>query len=259
MAEISMRRSLRSILKSNGRNLPNFLFYMKSEVASRTHTGPPLLSLAVVHALLFVASLAALLLLRHGASWSRVMSLNPYGPAEAARNFFAESPQAVRVGAFFLLGSAILLRIYTAAIVSRLRFLGDRKAGADIASGGGLAASGGLAAAALCLWVLSIPDARASIPVTRALHFMAFLCGGAFFSAGFGLLAAGVSVTSYFARLLPRWLIWFGLLIAMTGELSTLSLVALPMTFAIPITRFGGFIWLIAVGALMPKAVVNAQ
>jgi hypothetical protein len=50
-------------------------------------------------------------------------------------------------------------------------------------------------------------------------------------------------------------LVWFGLLIAIAGELSALSLIALPMTFAIPITRFGGFIWLIAAGALMPKTV----
>jgi hypothetical protein len=72
------------------------------------------------------------------------MSLNLYGPTETARNFFAESPQALREGAFFLLGSAILLWIYTATMVSRLRLLGDREPGSDIASGGGLAASGGL-------------------------------------------------------------------------------------------------------------------
>jgi hypothetical protein len=178
---------------------------MEIKENSRTHAGSPLLSLAVVHTLLFVASLAGLILLRHGAALSGVLSLNPYGSAEAARNFFAESPPAVRVGAFFLLGSAILLGIYTATIVSRLRFLGGRAAGSDIAFVGGLAASGALAATALYLWVLSVPEASASIPVTRVLHFMSFLCGGAAFSAGFGLLAAGVSVTSYFARLLPRY------------------------------------------------------
>jgi hypothetical protein len=73
------------------------------------------------------------------------------------------------------------------------------------------------------------------------------------FASGFGILAAGVSVTSYFSRLLPRWVVWLGMLIALAGELSTLSLIFLPATFAIPITRFGGFVWLIAVGATMPK------
>lgn len=228
---------------------------MKTTSNSQTHTGPSLLYLAMVHVLLFFGSVAALALLRHGAALSTVLSLNPYGPAEAARDFFAESPHAVQVGAFFFLGSAIPLGIYAATIVSRLRFLGVRAAGSYIAFVGGLIASGTLVAAALFLWVLSVPEVSSSLPLSHALHFMTFLCGGAAFSAGFGLLAAGVSVTSYFGRLLPRWLVWFGLLVAVAGELSTLSLIALPMTFAIPVTRFGGFIWLIAVGALMPKRI----
>jgi hypothetical protein len=85
------------------------------------------------------------------------------------------------------------------------------------------------------------------------MHFLSFLAGGVAFAVAFGLLAAGVSVTSFFARLLPGWLIWFGLLIALAGELSSLSLVAYPMAFALPLTRFGGFLWLIAVGAILPK------
>jgi hypothetical protein len=232
---------------------------MEIKTTSQTPPGPPLLSLAVVHVLLFVASVSALAWLSRGTTSSGMLSLNPYGSAEAARDFFQTSPNAVRVGAFFFLASAIPLAIYTATIVNRLRFFGVRAAGSYIALVGGLAASLALAAAALSLWVLSVPEVSASLPVTRALHFMTFLCGGAAFSAGFGLLAAAVSVTCYFARLLPRWLVWFGLLIAVAGELATLSLIALPMTFTIPITRFGGFIWLIAVGARMPKRLIDPK
>jgi hypothetical protein len=43
----------------------------------------------------------------------------------------------------------------------------------------------------------------------------------------FGLLTAGVSVTSHFFGLLPRWQVWFGIGIAAAGELSSLSLDAL--------------------------------
>jgi hypothetical protein len=232
---------------------------METNTTSPMPPGPPLLSLAVIHTLLFFASVSALVWLGHGNARSGMLALNPYGSAEAARNFFAESPHAVRVGAFFFLASAIPLAIYTATIVNRLRFFGVRAAGTYIAFVGGFATSLALAAAALCMWVLSVPEVSASLSLTRALHFMTFLCGGAAFSAGLGLLAAGVSVTSYFARLLPRWLVWFGLLIAVAGELSTLSLIALPMTFAIPITRFGGFLWLIAVGAWMPKRVADTK
>jgi hypothetical protein len=90
------------------------------------------------------------------------------------------------------------------------------------------------------------------------LHFFSFLFGGTGFAFTFGLLVAGVSVTSYFTRLLPRWVIWFGLFIAAAGELSTLSLVSYYATIFIPITRFGGFVWLIAAAATMPKKQVSA-
>jgi len=85
------------------------------------------------------------------------------------------------------------------------------------------------------------------------MHFLSFLAGGVAFAVGFGLLAAGVSVTSLLARLLPRWLVGLGLLIAVAGELSSISLVAYPMAFALPVTRFGGFVWLIAIGLFLPK------
>jgi|SRR5690242_6796950 len=221
---------------------------------SRRHPGPSLLFLAIVHILLFVASLVSLRLLEHTAS---VGALNPYGPPEIARSFFAANPQAMRVDAFFFFGSAIPLAIYAATVLSRLRFLGVRAAGIYIAFAGGLATSFAIAAAGLCSWALSLPEATASIAVTRVLHFMTFLCGGPAFAAGFGLLAAGVSVTSYFSRLLPRWVVWLGMVVAVAGELSTLTLVATPMTFAIPVTRFGGFIWLIAVGATLPNRVTE--
>jgi hypothetical protein len=69
----------------------------------------------------------------------------------------------------------------------------------------------------------------------------------------FGLLAAGVSVTSHFARLLPRWLVVLGMIVAAAGEVASLSLVAYPANIAIPVTRFVGFAWLILLGTRLPK------
>jgi hypothetical protein len=43
------------------------------------------------------------------------------------------------------------------------------------------------------------------------------------------------------------------LFIALVGELSTFGLLAYPATFTIPMTRFGGFIWLISVAVTLPK------
>jgi hypothetical protein len=157
------------------------------------------------------------------------------------------------VSAFFFFGSAVPLGIYTATVVSRLRFLGVRAAGTNIALFGGFAASGAIVASALCTWVLSVPEVSASLVATRVLYFLAFLFGGAGFAVAFGLLAAGVSVTSHFARLLPRWLVVLGMIVAAAGEVASLSLVAYPANIAIPVTRFVGFAWLILLGTRLPK------
>jgi len=210
--------------------------------------GPSLLPLAIVHILLFVANIASAVLLRHGPSF-----VTPFGDAEAARASFAASPFAVKMSAFFFFGSAVPLAIYTATVVTRLRYLGVRAAGTNIALFGGFAASGAIAISGLCTWVLSVPEVSASLVATRVLYFISFLFGGAGFAVAFGLLAAGVSVTTHFARLLPGWLVVLGMLAAVAGELSFLSLIAYPANLGIPITRFVGFAWLILVGSRLPK------
>jgi hypothetical protein len=216
--------------------------------------GPPLLPLAIVHTLLFVGSIVSAALLRHGAPF-----VTPFGDAEAARAFFAANPLAVKVSAFFFFGSAVPLAIYSATVVSRLRYLGVRAAGTNIALFGGFAASGAIAISGLCTWVLSVPEVAASLVAARVLYFLSFLFGGVSFAVAFGLLAAGVSVTSHFFRLLPRWLVVLGMIVAVAGELSFLSLIAYSANFAIPVTRFVGFAWLILVGARLPKTLRRSE
>jgi hypothetical protein len=58
-------------------------------------------------------------------------------------------------------------------------------------------------------------------------------------------------------RLLPKWLVVFGLALGAIGELSALSLVVPQALFLIPLTRFPGFIWLIAAGFALPKTIAN--
>jgi hypothetical protein len=90
--------------------------------------------------------------------------------------------------------------------------------------------------------------------MVRAILFLSFLFGGAAYAVGFGLLAAGVCVASYFPRLLPRWLIALGMLVAVAGEFSSLSLVVYPANFLIPITRYLGFIWLLLAAVKLTKS-----
>jgi hypothetical protein len=66
-------------------------------------------------------------------------------------------------------------------------------------------------------------------------------------------LIAGVSVTAGFAKLLPKWIVIFGLVIAVAGELSWLEILLPKALFLIPFTRFPGFIWMIAAGFALPR------
>ena len=208
--------------------------------------GPSLLLLATVHVLIFASGLLAAAVLRHGARFA-----TPFAPAEELRAFLALSPTAVRISNFFLFGSAIPFGIFAVTTVSRLRYLGVRAAGTNIALLGGLIATIALILSGIVGWILSVPEVLASAPIVKTVNFLNFLLGGVVFAVGFGLLAAGVSVTCYFMRLLPRWLAAFGMLVALTGELSSLSLVAYPANFFIPITRYLGIIWMFSVAVAL--------
>jgi hypothetical protein len=98
-----------------------------------------------------------------------------------------------------------------------------------------------------------VQDVSDSAAVVKAIYFLSFLCGGVLYAIGFGLFAAGVSVTSYFMRLLPRWLTFLGIFVAITGELSWFSLIAYPANFFIPITRFVGFLWMLLAAVALTR------
>jgi len=210
--------------------------------------GPSLLLLATAHILVFVAGLVAGAVLRHGAPF-----VTPFAPAEQLRLFFAENPAAVSVSNFFLFGSAIPLGIFAVTTVSRLRFLRVRAAGTNIALLGGLIATIALLLSGIAGWILSRPEVLGSVPVVKAIDFLSFLLGGVVFAVGFGLLAAGVSVTSYFRKLIPGWLVALGMLVAVTGEFSSLSLIAYSANFLIPVTRFVGFIWMLSLAIVLTR------
>jgi hypothetical protein len=52
---------------------------------------------------------------------------------------------------------------------------------------------------------------------------------------------------------LLKWVVILGLILAAAGELSWFHLVAPKLLFLVPLVRFPGFVWLIAVGFLLPK------
>jgi len=138
-------------------------------------------------------------------------------------------------------------------MVSRLRFLGVRAAGADIALFGGLMTAFNIGVSALVLWVMAYPGIADDNGVVRALYYIVFAVGGVGFSVPIGLLIAGISIPALMMKLLPKWLVFFGLALGVIGELSFFTLVIPSALVLIPLTRFPSFIWLIFAGFKLPN------
>jgi hypothetical protein len=213
------------------------------------HQGPHPGIVAFVFTSLFLAGLVPVTMLGGDTHFP-----SPLQPPEEVVSYFRTEGGKVRLCAFLQFASSIPLGIFTATMVSRLRFLGVTVAGPSIAQFGGLAASSAVAASSLVQWVLAQPGIADDFALTRALHFLTFAVGGPGYSVPLGLLIAGLSVPSFFFRLLPRWLCLYGLVLSLVGELSTLSLAIPGALFLIPLTRFPGFLWLIFAGFMLPHS-----
>jgi hypothetical protein len=211
------------------------------------HAGPPLILPGVVFMGLFVSSLVGWAVMTGGAPYPR-----PFGDAGDVRSF-AEHATAVRVMAFLQFGAAIPLGIFTATLASRFRFLGVEVAGVSIALFGGIAASIFLAVSALTQWVLGSPGVADGASDARLLQLLAFASGGPGHVVPLGLLLVGASITGGVTRLLPRWLMWFGIVLAAFAELSTLTLILEPAAFLLPLARFPAFIWILCVAVMLPS------
>ena len=213
------------------------------------HAGPSPGLVATAYALLFLAGLSLI-----SPFGGKPGFPNPGDPLNVMLVFFQSRGPSVRLFGALQFGAAIPLGIFTATMVSRLRFLGIRAAGAYIALFGGFAAAFSMIAAGSVIWVMS-SAAVAQIPaILQSLYSLAFALGGPGFTVPFGLLMAGVSVTAGFGKLLPRWIVVLGLALAVAGELSWLVLVFPKALFLLPLTRFLGFAWLIAAGFALPAA-----
>lgn len=211
------------------------------------HRGPNPGMVACVFMVVFIAGLVPVTLITADTHFPA-----PQQPPAEVLAYFRSSADRVLLCASLQFGSAIPLGIFTATMVSRLRFHGIKAAGPMIALVGGLLATLAVVFSSLTSWVLAQPGIAEDEGVTRALHFLTFAVGGPGYSVPLGLLIAGIAVSAGFAKLLPRWLVIFGIVLGVVGVLSATSLIVGPALFLIPLTRFPGFIWLIAAGFRLP-------
>jgi hypothetical protein len=218
------------------------------------HPSPHLGALAIVFTVLFCAGL-------YPVTYFGGMPYfpGPWEPAQTLVAFFRERPAAVLLCAFLQFGSAVVLGIFTASAVSRLEFLGVRAAGAKIALFGGFATAILMFSSASVLWAMAHPGVAQDSALTVALYYLGFALGGPGYSVPFGLLMAGISVPLLFRRMTPRWIAILGLALAVCGELSWLDLELPSALFLVPLTRFPGFVWMIAVGFALPKSAQGSR
>ncbi len=215
-----------------------------------SHKGPHLGMLATIFALLFNTGLSFVISL----SGTLPHYPGPWEPAQTIVTYFQNQSNDVLMCAFFQFGAAIPLGLLTASVVSRLQFLGISAAGSYIALFGGFLTAISLALSSLILWVMAYQEISQDGPVIRTLYYLVFAIGGVGYSVPLGLLIAGVSITSGYMKLLPRWMVWFGISITILGESSFLSLIFPKLLFLIPLTRFPAFVWLIIAGFMLPAA-----
>jgi hypothetical protein len=210
--------------------------------------GPPLGILGVVFTALFLIGLILATALA-GRTYP-----SPFVPDDVVLRYFADQHTAVRISGFFQFAAAVPLSIYAATASARLHNLGVRAPGATIALVGGVIAAAMQALSGLVSWALAQPAVSGDGTLVRALNYLGFAVGGPATVVFLGLLLAGVAVPGLLVGLLPRWLALAGLVLAAIAELSTLTLLLDGAAFLLPIARFLGFAWLIAVGFLLPQS-----
>lgn len=218
-----------------------------TSTAIQRHPSPPLGMVAIAFTVLFCAGLYPVT-----AFGGKPYFPGPWEPTQTIVSFFHLRPTAAQLCAFLQFGSAVPLGIFTATPVSRLRFLGIKAAGAHIALFGGFGAAFAITSSSMVLWTMTRSGIAQDTTLIQALYFLCYGLGGPGYSVPLGLLMAGISVPLFFYRLVPRWIPILGLALAVCGELSWLNLEFPSALFLIPLTRFPGFVWMIAVGFALP-------
>jgi hypothetical protein len=214
-------------------------------IAVRTrYRGPHPGILALVYMALKVASVVPVSSFGSRPPW--FPGLN--APVEQVISYFTTHSGPVLLSAFLQVGAAIPFAIFAAAVLTRLLSAGVTAAGAWIALAGGFLAAFDELISGAAISVMGQSLVARDGALVQALHYFSVALGGPGFTMPFGLLMAGVSITAGTMKLLPKWLVAFGLALALIGELSWFSMIFDRAGILIPLARWPGFVWMIAAG-----------
>lgn len=181
-----------------------------------------------------------------------VAGVKPWSSDSALLEFFQHHNGAAHASAFFTLGAAIPFAIFTAVATTRLRTLGHDVPGRIIAQVGGTVAATMLGLAGVVTLAATQSHVADSDAAIRALYGINFAAGGPAFVMFSGLLLLGVSIPGLLGRVLPRVVGWAGIAIAAVCELAALAVAFDGADFLLPIGRFGGLVWMVAVALTLP-------
>jgi hypothetical protein len=177
----------------------------------------------------------------------------PTSSATDAATYFQTHAVPVLLASSLQFSAAIVLVVLVAAIVSRFHASGTRSAATYVAFAGGIVTAVDMMVSNGLLWAIVRPQVLQRAAIVAALHQVSFIFGGPGFSVPFGLFAGGVVVAARSGGALPRWVVRLGCVVATAGVLSIVSWLLLPMhvrraILLVPLTRFPGFLWLLATG-----------
>ena len=220
----------------------------KRKTLGERYIGPNLLLLTVVYLGLLIAG---------GSRLSAAMAI-PHDSVEKAVAYMTKYGWTIQLGSFFELVSAIPLGIFIATTISRLRFLGIRTAGEPIAFLGGVGAITMLVLSALTNWSLTRPGIPEAGGAATALRAVSFASAGPGFAVLLGFFIAGVSLAAGLHKSLPRWLMWFGIVIAIACELASLTVLNFKAGYFIPVGRFVSILWMVGVSLTLPISIIDS-
>lgn len=176
----------------------------------------------------------------------------PWQSDHALIDFFQHHPGAAHASAFFTLGSAVPFAVAAMVATTRLRMLGLNVPGRFIAQAGGILGAAMLAVSGLATLTLTRPRVADDASIVRALDGFAVTTGGSGFVVFEGLLVAGVSISGWYGRALPRWLAAGGFVVAVISEFAALTALTDAANVLLPLARFGAMAWLAGIAVLLP-------
>jgi len=204
--------------------------------------------LAIIFTVFFIVSLIPVTLIV-----SEIHFPAPTQSSEEIISYFQNESNKVRITAFMQFCSAIVLGLFVAVIVNRIRRLSDKSSLVNLIFLGGLMATLFVTVSALLQWTLVQPDISKNGELTLPLYFLQFAFGGPGYSVPIGIFIAAISISAWYKKFLPKWLIVFGVILGIFGIASVLDLLSHTALPFIPLTRFPGFIWMIIAGFLIQR------